>query len=229
MKSINARSPRAAAGVSFLAVALGCLLCLPTPARAQSAIRFKSSPLGSKVKIDGTSNLHDWSMTGQLISGYLELPAGVTLDPAQAALAGVTGGKLNARAEVFIAVSSLQSGTQGMDEVMQQAMKAADYPRIQYHLTEMVFKEPHTAGTPLKFDTKGDLSLAGVTNKISMPVSIESAEKSKLKVVGSIPLKMTDFNVSPPVKLGVFKTTNEVTISFEWMLNPPKPAEPKGQ
>ncbi len=178
--------------------------------------------MGNKVRIDGSSANPRWNMTGQLIGGYLEVPAGAVLDSSQAALAGVTGGKLAARAEVSIPVTALQSGTEGMDEVMQQAMSAPAFPRIQYHLTEMVLKEPHAAGTPFEFETKGELSLAGVTNNISMPVRIETVERGRLKVSGSVPLKMTDFKVKPPVKLGVFKTVDEVKISFEWLVVPPK-------
>lgn len=209
-------------------VIVGCLLLPAAQSRAQGVMRYRASPLGSKVRIDGTSNIHDWNMTGEIIGGYFEVPAGVALDPAQAAQPGVNGGKLDARADVFIPVTSMQSGTQGMDEVMQQAMNAKDYPRIQYHLTEMTLK-PHAAGTPLEFDTKGDLMVAGVTNKISMPVRIEAAENSKLKVIGAIPLKMTDFKVKPPVTIGVFRTVDDIKISFEWLITPPKPAKAGGQ
>ncbi len=210
-----------------LAAAAGCLFLMQAPVRAENAVKYRSSPVGSKVRIDGSSNIHDWNMTGQLIGGFLEVPAGVALDSSQAALAGVTSGKLAARAEVSIPVTALQSGTEGMDEVMQQAMNAPAFPRIQYHLTEMVLKEPHAAGTPLEFDTKGELSLAGVTNNISMPVRIETVEKGRLKVTGSVPLKMTDFKVKPPVKVGIFRTVDAVKISFEWLIVPPKASAEK--
>jgi hypothetical protein len=208
---------------------IACLLSLATSLRAQTPVRYKSSPIGSTVKIEGSSTIHDWKMTGRLIGGYLEVPAGVTLDPSKAEQPGVKDGKLEAKAEVSIPVSSMQSGTQGMDEVMQAAMNVTDYPRIQYHLTEMLLKQPHAAGTPLLFDTKGELAVAGVTNKISMPVSIDTTEKTKLKVIGSTPLLMTDYNVRPPVKAGIFKTTNNITVSFEWVIVPPKGAEAKAQ
>jgi polyisoprenoid-binding protein YceI len=128
------------------------------------------------------------------------------------------GDKLAAHAEVSIPVNSVQSGTDGMDSVMQQAMDAKDYPRIVYSLTELTFKGPHTPNTPFQFEAKGELSLNGVTNKITMPVTIENADKKKLKITGSAPLKMTDFKVPPPVKLGIFTTVDAVTITFEWIL-----------
>ncbi len=206
---------------------IGCLFLVVTMLRAQTTdvVHYKSSALGSKVTIAGDSSVHHWSMTGQLIGGYLEVPA--PLDPSQAVQPGVTGGKLNARAEISIPVTSMQSGTEGMDEVMREAMNAKEYRTIKFHLTEMTFKEPHAAGTPLEFNTTGDLMVAGVTNKITMPVRIENAEKPNLKVTGSVPLKMTDFKVKPPVTVGIFRTTNEITVSFEWVIVLPKGAATK--
>ena len=222
---INSRLSRAFS-IGLMAMA-GCVLFFATVSRGQSTgpVRYKASPLGSKVKIEGDSTIHHWSMTGQIIGGFLEVPA--LLDPSQGAQAGVTDGKLNARAEISIPVTSMQSGTEGMDEVMQEDMNAKEYRSIKFHLTEMTLKEPHAAGTPLEFNTTGDLMVAGVTNRITMPVRIENAEKPNLKVTGSVPLKMTDYKVKPPVKLGVFKTTNEITVSFEWVIVPPKEAAAK--
>jgi hypothetical protein len=214
----------------MIALAAACLALAAEPVSAGDAVRYRASPVGCKVRIDGSSNIHDWVMDGQLISGFFELPAGVVLDQAQAAPAGVSGGKIDAHAEAFIPVTSVKSGTTGMDEVMQQAMNATDFPRIQYRLTEMVLKEPHVAGTPFQFDTKGELMVAGVTNKVDMPIRIESVDASKLKVIGSVPLKMTDFKIKPPVKMGVFKTVDDIKISFEWMVSAPKKAaEAKAQ
>jgi len=210
-------------GLKFLAAAISCCVVAAASAQGQEGSRYKASPIGSSVTIDGTSTIHDWTMTGHNIAGYLEVPAGVVLDPAKEGLAGASGNKLAAQAQVSIPVTAMQSGHEGMDEVMQDAMNAKTYPRIQYHLTEMTLKTPHAAGTPLEFDTKGDLMVAGVTNSVSMPIRIESGEKSKLKVTGSVPLKMTEFKIKPPVKLGVFRTADDVKILFEWVISPPAP------
>jgi len=108
-------------------------------------------------------------------------------------------------------------------------MHATDFPSIKYQATEMTLKQPHTAGTPFQFDTKGELSIDGVTNAIAMPVSIETIDKGKLKVTASgIPVKMTDFKIKPPTKMGLFVTDPDVKISFEWVVGlPAKAAEAK--
>jgi len=44
-----------------------------------------------------------------------------------------------------------------MDNVMHDALKAQQFPRIQYRLTELVLKEtPKAANDPLRFDSKGE-------------------------------------------------------------------------
>ena len=194
------------------------------PLIADDGARFRAAPTGSEVRIDGSANVHDWHMDGTLIGGTFELPAGVTLDSTQAEIGGLKGDKLDAHATARIPVNSMQSGTEGMDSVMQQAMNQPTYPAIIFRLDTLTLKGPHAANTPFQFDAKGDLSLNGVTNQITMPVTIENAEKGQLKIIGSVPLKMTAFKVPPPVKLHLFTTVDDVKISFKWVVAPAKPA-----
>jgi polyisoprenoid-binding protein YceI len=199
------------------------LFTLAVCARADDRVRYEARP-GSRLQIAGTSTLHDWTMDGRIIGGFLELPAGVNLDPSQAELPGAPGGKLDARVEASIPVRSLKSGHSGMDEVMQQAMNAKDHPKIEYHLTEMTLKTPHAAGAPFEFDTKGELVVNGVTNVIAMPVKIGNAENGRLKATGGVTVKMTDFKVKPPaptIGLGLIKTGDEVQVTFEWLTAEP--------
>jgi hypothetical protein len=108
---------------------------------------------------------------GKLIRGTMEFEEGVEIDPTQKTIPGLKEGKLNARVEVSILVRSLKSGKSSMDSVMQQAMKQKEFPTIEYRMKEMVLKEPHTSGTPFVFDTKGELTVAGVarTNLMQVP------------------------------------------------------------
>ena len=198
------------------AVLLGAsLLCVPG-LLAQDMVRYKATP-ASSMTIAGTSTAHDWTIVGRLVSGFLELPAGVTLDQSKAGPAVGANGQISAKAQVLVPVTSLKGDYQGMDEVMQQAMDAKNHPLIQYQLTEMTFKQPHTAGKPLEFDTKGNLVVNGVTNVIAMPVSIETTNSGKLKISGKIALKMTDYKVKPPV-LVILKTGDDITLTFDWLV-----------
>ena len=212
--------------LKLLTLFLGAAALLVATAPAEDARRYKASPRGSKVTVSGTSTMHNWDLVGELVGGYLELPAGVEFDAGKSELPGVTGGKLNAKVEVSIPVTSLKAPYEGMDNAAYDALNQKEHSHIQFHLTQMTLKTPHAAGTPFAFEAKGDLIVNGVTNAITMPVTIENADKGKLKITGKVPLKMTDFKIVPPVKLGIFRTDDEITISFEWLVAPPKTAQP---
>ena len=209
-----------------IVLVLGATAVFALTAHAADVLRYKGRP-GSKVTIAGTANIHDWTMKGELISGFMEVPADIQFDQSKATLSGVKNGKVDARVEVSIPVTSMTGNWSGMDAPYQDAMNATEHPQIQFRLIEMSAKEPHAPATPFQFDAKGELSFNGATNVITMPVSIENLDQGKLKIVGKVPLKMTDFKVKPPVKAGIFRTGDEVVISFEWLVALPKTATPK--
>ena len=193
---------------------------------ADSLARFNPVPgAGSKVRIDGTSSVHDWQVESHLIGGYLEAGSGFPVEPGQS----VPPGKVEARANVFIPVLSLTSiekdgkpySTQ-MDDIMREKLKQPASPRIQYRLEELVLKEaPRNPEAPYGFEAKGELVVAGVTNQISMPVQVTPLGGRKLKIAGNTTVKMTDFGIRPPapaIALGLIKTGNEVKLSFEWLV-----------
>jgi hypothetical protein len=206
-------------------IALLLLLGLSVQAADQTVKFYARS--GSKMRMEGTSNIHDWQVESTLIGGFLEVGPNFPSEPGQAA----TPGKIEVQAEPFIMVRSLKSIEKDgkpyddrMDEVMYEHLRATDDPkaRITFHLTELVLKEPaKSKDAPYVFDAKGQLAVAGVTNTISMPVNILPLGDKKLKVSGTVTVKMTDFKVDPPapkIALGMIKTGNEVKLIFQWVV-----------
>jgi polyisoprenoid-binding protein YceI len=194
---------------------LAALLVFAAVSARSETIRYEGKP-GSKVKIDGTSTVHDWTVESGIIGGYMEFDSNFPLDPAKA------DGELKVtpRVQVTIPVRSIKSGKSSMDEVMHDAMKVKDFQKIEYSLTEMKPKNPdRKAGDPLEFDTKGELTVAGVKKPIDMVVTMVP-QGDKLKVTGSKGLKMTDFGIKPPapsLALGLIKTADDVKITFDWI------------
>ena len=182
---------------------------------AEPMTKYEAKP-GSKVTLDGTSSMHNWTVESAIIGGSMELG----FDPVNP-----KPGKVPAKVTATIPVRSLKSkgklDPKRMEEVMQETMKMRVAPRIEYQLTELVLKEaPKTPADPLQFDSKGQLSMAGVTNEISMPIAMERLEGNKLKTKGAITLKMTSFGMKPPAPkllLGMLSTGDDVKVSFEWV------------
>jgi polyisoprenoid-binding protein YceI len=196
---------------------------------AEQTTKFTARP-GSKMRMEGTANIihTHWAVESPIIGGFLEVGPKFPTEPGQAA----TPGKVEAKAESFIMVNSLRSieddgkyYSDRMDQVMYEHLKADKFKRIEYRLSELVLKEaPKTKDTPYVFDAKGDLIIAGVTNAISMPVSITplgttpQGEK-KLKITGSVAVTMSSFKLEP-VSLTIggvgLKAGDEVKLSWVW-------------
>jgi hypothetical protein len=111
-----------------------------------------------------------------------------------------------------------------MDQKMYDMMSYTNHPQIIFHPTELVLKEvPKDKNEPYVFDSKGELEIAGVTNTISMPIKVIFMSGGRIKIIGTIGLKMTDYKIEP-ASIVVAKTGNDVKVIFEWVLGQKKPA-----
>lgn len=185
-------------------------------------VRFDAEPGASKIKIDGTSTIHDWSVDCNVIGGFMELEA-TFLDGQSTPVA------VRPRVEVNVPVRQLKSGKKSMDAVMHDAMKQAQHPRIEYKVLDLTPKPGQTAGASTQFDARGVISISGVTRTNIMPVTIARLDEKKLKVTGSTALKMTDFGIKPPapeIGLGLIKTGDEVKLTFDWTVVKAAPKAP---
>ena len=199
---------------------------LLTAASLQAAdlIQLRSTPKGNKIRIEGTSTIHDWQVESSIIGGTAEVAPGFPLKPGTE----VKPGPVEAKVNVFIPVRQLKSiekdgqpYSTSMDSRMYEAMHEADNKRISYTLSSLTLKEaPKSADQPYQYEAEGELCVSGVTNKISMPVVVTVLEENKVKFAGSVTVKMTDFKITPPapsLALGLIKTGDEVKLFFEWV------------
>jgi polyisoprenoid-binding protein YceI len=180
---------------------------------------------GSKMRLGGSSALHDWQAEARLIAGFVEVGPNFPTEPGQT----VTPGKVEAHGEASVNVRSLQSIHKDgahyddkMDQKMWEMLLQEKHPKITYHLSELVLKvTPQDKGSPYIFESQGDLTVAGVTRKLSMPVNViplgETKGDKRVKISGSAALKMSDFNISP-AKILFVKTADELTAKFEWVV-----------
>jgi polyisoprenoid-binding protein YceI len=193
--------------------------------------RYTAKP-GSKVRIEGTSNVHDWQVEGNIIGGRAEFGTGFPSDRSQ-----VQAGPVQAEVQVRIPVRSLKSvnpdGTPfnaKMDDIMCGLLREPTFKNIQFTLQELTLAEvPQAEGKPLVFASRGELMVAGVTNSITMPVEMTRLPGDKLKFSGACSVWMTDFGIQPPRPLNLGITTaDDVKLSFEWTVGrkPPERVSP---
>ena len=155
-----------------------------------------------KVTIHGTSNLHDWSETVGKVN------ATASIDQSNKASIDI------AALSVIMDVSSIKS-TEGavMDNNTYKALKEAQYPEIKYILAGPANSIKINGGVYI-LKAKGNITIAGVTKEVEMNVKIHG-EGGKMVFEGSQTIKMSDYNIKPPVAmLGMLKTGNELTINY---------------
>lgn len=207
---------------STLLLALSVTFTVASP--AADVIILNSTPKGNKIRMEGTSTMHDWQVESSMIGGKAEVGPDFPLKPGTV----VKPGPIPAKVEVFMPVQQLKSIKKDgspydpkMDARMYEEMREKDNKRITYSLTSLTLKEaPKAADQPYVFESVGNLCAGGVTNKITMPVSVTVLEENKVKFAGSVTVKMTDFKMQPPaltvLGLGI-KTGDDVKLFFEWI------------
>jgi polyisoprenoid-binding protein YceI len=211
--------------ITKLTLGIAATLILATGVQAaDNWIRLASRP-GCKVSMDGTSSIHDWTVEGAIIRGFFEVEPEFMTDKTLKSVKSLTTKEVNPKAELAIPVRSLKSGKQKMDEIMLEAMKGAEHKDIVFKLKEMMLKGEVAASGAAKFDTKGELTVAGATKPCEMEVSLERVDATKVKFIGMQKLKMTDFGIAPPSPeipgMDRIKTGDDITIKFEWLLAAP--------
>src|SRR5439155_24278901 len=99
--------------------------------QAQNMIRYQGQPAGSKMKIEGTSTLHDWTVETQAVGGFMELDSAFDAD--------LKTLKTMPKVEVTIRVRQLKSSDNkpSMDKVMYEHMNLKDNPVVKYRLLEL--------------------------------------------------------------------------------------------
>jgi hypothetical protein len=186
-------------GVRCLTIIILLFLCRER-LFAEYTARYEPTPGESHVQIDGTSNLHDWSIKGTVIDGYIDVNEtcrfNIAIDMEK--LPDLEKVKVSLNTHVEIPVKSLKSGHSGMDKNTYEALKQQQYPKIIYDMNNVSVKTPpNSSNLTAEFNTVGKLSIAGVARTLEMPVTVKALEDQQFEISGSTKIKMTDFGVTP--------------------------------
>jgi len=179
----------------------------------------------SLLRIEGTSSMHDWQVESRMMEGYIELGADALTAVSRAPME-----RMPLKAKLQIPVRSLKSvGANGkafsaaMDEVMYHLLRETNNPEIVYTLTESIVAGGPDGLAPWRLDTKGNLLVAGVKKEIATTAKITFAD-DELRFRIETKLKMSDFNVDPPVVKtldgAVQLAYDEVSITLEGTATP---------
>lgn len=193
MKSVN----------PFVALVIFALM-IPAGVSAQTSYKVKTS----KLTIDGTSSLHDWTSEAK------ELEWTGTFKVQDKKLLEVKD------VQVKIPVKSIKSTKGGtMDDKTYEAFKSDKNPSITYKISSAKI----SGASDFSLATTGALQMAGVTQTISMPVTAKLLPNGDIQLIGSQKLNMKDYKMVPPTAvLGTIKVGPEVIVKFDLTITPAK-------
>lgn len=162
---------------------------------------LKINPTASKMTIAGTTNVHDFESNVTQISGQLV----------------VDGTKKVESLSVKVPVKSIKGKEKLMDTKTYEALEANNHPTISFQMTDA--SSLKITGQNIDVVVTGNLSVAGETRKISFRTTGKATKPGVYEFKGSIPLKMTDFKVTPPkAMMGMMKVGDEITLKYHVVL-----------
>lgn len=167
----------------------------------------------SKMTIEGTSTLHDWE------SNVEEFSLDISMN--QDAFTGSSAEGAISSLSLQAAVESIKSGKGGMDRRTYDALQEEDHPYITFNLISAELADSIETDNEFTLNVTGDLTIAGVTNTVTFPVTGMMEGDNSYRFEGNHEINMIDYEVDPPTAmLGTIKTGEVVTVNFNILLTP---------
>ncbi|RFN60249.1 YceI family protein [Marixanthomonas ophiurae] len=176
------------------------ILVVITPVSVAQTYQLNNA--SSTLKVDGTSNIHDWEIIAENQQGKL--------------LAEFENEQLVKikQLDFTVKAESLKSGKSRMDKNTYKALNTDKYKQISYTLTNVNNINCTTLGN-CKATTMGELTIVGTTKPIIIIFDVRVVD-DKIILSGNKSIRMTEYNVDPPTALlGTITTGDELNIIFQ--------------
>lgn len=184
------------------------LIILLTSCFTINAQVLKINPKAFSMTIVGTTNVHDFKSKVTQAKGEAVVNANKELQSLV----------------VEIPVRSIKSGEKLMDSKTYDTFDANKNPNITFRLTEV--NSMHVEGNQVNVTLSGNLTMAGVTRKISLKSTGNATKTGVFEFVGNVTLKMTDFKMSPPTAMmGLMKVGDGITLKYSVTFENPQLAQ----
>ncbi len=176
------------------------LFCLISVFAATAQSGFRATDI--RVTVSGTSTLHDWEMETNDAESQVQFKLNEEGHPEH--MESVT---------LRLNKTTLKSDKSGLDRRAYEALNARRHPEIIF--TTNGSSNLTKNGDKYNINTTGDLTIAGVTRKVNVDAVCVNGDDNLLICSGNSELKMSDFNIDPPVMfLGTLRTGDEIKIEY---------------
>lgn len=190
---------------------LSLILLAATFAHADDTTRLVSSA-PSRLVLEGSSNVAAWRCSGTTLEGRMDVAA--PLDRIDSVMTGVEDFRLT------VPVSTLRCGNRQMERDMYRALRSDAHPAIEFEFAELVgaVRRDATAGR-WRARINGVLALAGARRAVSIEVEAERVGADRFVLRARLPLRMTDFRITPPTAFfGMIKAHDDLIVRFDLVL-----------
>lgn len=185
-------------GLKFILIIAGLWLASDIVAQVLS---YSPGP-GSYITVTGTSTLHDWEMVSENIRSVAVFNTNGEGSPES--VESVT---------FRLAANTLKSDKSGLDKRAYDALDVKRHPEIIFSTNGS--GNLQKSGEKFQVNSTGELTVAGVTRQVNVNAVCINGDDERLVCSGTTRLKMSDFQIDPPVMmLGALRTGDEVTIKY---------------
>lgn len=202
----------------LMALLIGLGIWLPSPCTAQTQYVPGED---SRVWIEGTSTVRNFTCSTQQIEGHARLDLQETspphAEPAPDTMRIRSASSDTPDVQARVPVRALDCGKRRQNKDLYEAMKASNHPAIHYEIVKAdIVATPDSAQDHYIIEAIGNLTIAGETRTVRITLEGRHLENGGIHARGSLPMQMTNFDVEPPTAmLGLIRVRDEITVHFD--------------
>lgn len=206
------------------------LLLAAAPALAAGSTHLTAAP-NSAVVLEGRSNVAAWKCRGSSMDARMAIatsPEHINavidrIEDGDMAVWMTNPSRGRFPAPEFglrVPVSTFRCGNRVMENDMRHTLHSDTHPHVKFLLQRVKGGIRHDIDRGIYHAViAGELELAGVKRTIDVDVSAQRLSRNRFRFRAEVPLKMTDFGISPPSALfGAIRARNELRVRFDLTL-----------
>ncbi len=178
--------------------------------------QLKYSPdSDSRIWIEGSSNVNQFTCTAERYEGEAQLPGEAAGSDNQMTDDGLI-------LEFRIPVQSFECGRSRMNRDLYNALKAGEFLYISFEYKDAINITPATDQPGVfTLEIAGTLTVAGTSREILFDAQGHVLDNMRLRANGKKEIRMTDFDVEPPTGLlGMVRARDRLTVHFDLFASP---------
>jgi polyisoprenoid-binding protein YceI len=189
------------AGPEFFGVPVGPATGAPASGPATGLKRLRLMAGRCVAGFDAKTSVIDFSGWTKALTGEL------TFEPSRPVE--------SAKGSVTADPTTLDTGDADRDKELREVhLECAKFPRMGFDITVVKMTSVGTV------DMSGTMELHGIRKDVTIPCSFKLRSDGFAYVAGEIKVKMTDFGIKPPTKLGIITVDDEIRVWFEIWAEP---------